>query len=996
MDRSSPLSYSGFSHLNLPAHAIMKTIRPILGIASILLLLSNLTAQGSAIADDSFESYEPAPGNSLVGQDGGGGWAGPWQAGTGNIADVVDTTSDPLTFTPPGGSLIHGGARAVEVQGTVNMVVATRAFATPLPDTLYVAYLVRTTAGVWDGFNTFSLHLSDSDSNTGSLNFGLRSGTDGESVANHFMVRTGTGGPVAGAAIGGHVQTGTTYYLVARLSKLDSAGSPSATFDRIEMWLNPGPDARETAPNGDARLQLTSGGLSTISHLLIRAAAMQGDDRAQLDELVVASDWPFELIPLPNIVNFSPAHRSLFVNPSAGIQFNVVSDDPVAQEDIGMVLNGLDVSGQLVVTGSPNSWNVSFTGLEANRLYHAEVSASSQAGLRTLTVQFDTLPSNSPTIEAEDFNFSGGQYFDNPTLCNTLGGEDRCYFDRVGVQGIDALKTGPRANIPFERLYRFGDAFAMDREEDVDTDYSSDLVRPRYAQAPPGAQGEIRDYDVTNIRAGDWLNYTRTFAEGTHDIYLRARSTTPQQVTLSRVTNPTSEAQTATALGVFRVPATGGTYALVPLTNVEGHPLPVSLSGVQTLRLTADAASQNLQLNFLIYLPSAEPPVPAFVSNLAPPDGSVNVAPNAPIRVEIVNSGTTVVPSSIALTVDGADVTASATTTVTTAGVTVNYAPAVLLPGPHTASVRFEDDASNLTTVEWAFTVTSVPVLPPAWAAPVGSGVTRGFNVRSAQTFDDTDLPRTLARAEDQLAVPPRVQVDYTGTDTPQHINYKERADIADQGYFTANNGFPDRVADRSEAALIAYDPNLPVEAHHNNFAVEAMIFLALDPGYVELGVNVNDSFRLTAGRAGSSAEDFPLLIGQYPGEGGATAEQPQFPANFIVTQAGVYAFRLVWVEYVGTSSVELHVKDAAGVSHLLNDDAAPILAYRARTAEPPDEPARIEIVIGTDGTLTLEWTGGGTLHSAPALNGTWAPVPGATSPYPITTPVGTRFYQLR
>jgi hypothetical protein len=66
----------------------------------------------------------------------------------------------------------------------------------------------------------------------------------------------------------------------------------------------------------------------------------------------------------------------------------------------------------------------------------------------------------------------------------------------------------------FERLYRFGDAFAIDREEDVGTDYSTDLIRPRYAQAPPGAQGEIRDYDVTNLRAGDWLNFTRTFADG--------------------------------------------------------------------------------------------------------------------------------------------------------------------------------------------------------------------------------------------------------------------------------------------------------------------------------------------------------------------------------------------------------------------------------------------------------------------------------------------------
>jgi hypothetical protein len=42
-----------------------------------------------------------------------------------------------------------------------------------------------------------------------------------------------------------------------------------------------------------------------------------------------------------------------------------------------------------------------------------------------------------------------------------------------------------------------------------------------------------------------------------------------------------------------------------------------------------------------------------------------------------------------------------------------------------------------------------------------------------------------------------------------------------------------------------------------------------------------------------------------------------------------------------------------------------------------------------TDGSITLEWTGGGTLQAAASITGPWQGVPGAASPYKVTPTAG-------
>ena len=54
-------------------------------------------------------------------------------------------------------------------------------------------------------------------------------------------------------------------------------------------------------------------------------------------------------------------------------------------------------------------------------------------------------------------------------------------------------------------------------------------------------------------------------------------------------------------------------------------------------------------------------------------------------------------------------------------------------------------------------------------------------------------------------------------------------------------------------------------------------------------------------------------------------------------------------------------------------------------TPAPTERPMFTKTTLNANGTLTLEWTGGGVLQAAPTINGPWAPIAGATSPFTFT-----------
>lgn len=384
-------------------------------------------------------------------------------------------------------------------------------------------------------------------------------------------------------------------------------------------------------------------------------------------------------------------------------------------------------------------------------------------------------------------------------------------------------------------------------------------------------------------------------------------------------------------------------------------------------------------------------PVPT-VEAIFPGPGAVNVDAGSGLELVLRNQATAVDPASLALRLNGVTVTPQITQAgdLTTARYTAPSYPSRTLM---TVEAAWLNNAGVQGGFTWTFT--SIAVLPASWAAPVGSGVDRGFRARSSQAAPTPTLANTLARAEAQLATPPTPAAVFTGAANLDVVNLSHW-DGFDNGYFTFENGFQD--ADFSNAGLVD-----PTGMNTNNFAIEILTYLDLQPGIVRLGINSDDGFRLTAGRVPA---DNTLILAEFNGGRAITTATPQSPALFRVTQAGVYAFRLVYFQGDVAAGLEWQVQDAAGNSHLLNAPSSPIRAYRSRNQDPPRVTHPTTLAVATDGTsvtLVFATESGGTyeVQASPALRpAAWTPlrtVVGDGTPASISEPLtgDTRFFRV-
>jgi len=99
---------------------------------------------------------------------------------------------------------------------------------------------------------------------------------------------------------------------------------------------------------------------------------------------------------------------------------------------------------------------------------------------------------------------------------------------------------------------------------------------------------------------------------------------------------------------------------------------------------------------------------------------------------------------------------------------------------------------------------------------------------------------------------------------------------------------------------------------------------------------------------------------------------------------------------------VEWFTVNANGTRALVNGTQAGALrSFRRRTVSEPGGGTTTPLVFtgivrNANGSLTLTWTGGGTLQSSPSINGPWTDVTGATSPLTLTPDQATQFARLR
>jgi hypothetical protein len=188
---------------------------------------------------------------------------------------------------------------------------------------------------------------------------------------------------------------------------------------------------------------------------------------------------------------------------------------------------------------------------------------------------FDTFNEANYMVEAEDFDYGGGQYIDP-------------WFPE-SYSGLDAT-----TNIDFVHTPIIGEQFQYNRVG-IPQETAQDYVRSFFVG--------FFDYHLAFFGLTDWANYTRNYPSGAFYVYGRFAGSGDCSMYLDQVISGAGTANQATKrLGHFHNLGRGyQTHDWVPLTD-DGLAAPtvVKLGGVSTLRLS----SGTFNPNYLMFVPA--------------------------------------------------------------------------------------------------------------------------------------------------------------------------------------------------------------------------------------------------------------------------------------------------------------------------------------------------------------------------------------------------------
>ena len=227
---------------------------------------------------------------------------------------------------------------------------------------------------------------------------------------------------------------------------------------------------------------------------------------------------------------------------------------PIYGTNISLTLNGLDVTAQLTLIGSPGGWNVSVPlALNAARYTAVITVQDANTNVATTTVYFDTFNPTNFTWEAEDYDFNGGSFIDNPAPTSSSAANS--YFGADSVYGLDYSYDTADPATPYTNYWRFSLGI------DVCGDYPplAKYVTARLADPT------IKDYNFAWWTSNSWANYTHTYPAGTYNVYGRLASGVGGNVQLDQIT-----AGATNHLGQFE-----------PLQLGLGHLLLVAVGGCE-------------------------------------------------------------------------------------------------------------------------------------------------------------------------------------------------------------------------------------------------------------------------------------------------------------------------------------------------------------------------------------------------------------------------------
>jgi hypothetical protein len=332
---------------------------------------------------------------------------------------------------------------------------------------------------------------------------------------------------------------------------------------------------------------------------------------------------------------------------------------------IQLWLNGANVTTGAMLTPTNNGGlNISYdygSSLVPFSTYTLQLimgDTNSVPAMRTNTWQFVARPvytTDTVFIESEDYNYGSGQFISDASDGMSGPYNGWAYFQLTGTPEVDFHTTlGTKTDDP--SYYRTNDWANGVGIEDGWTN-----ATPLMHDRSRGYFSVAQDSGLSYVNSGQWYNYTRVFSDRVYSVYLEAASPYSLNAELDQVTgDPTLPYQSTTRLGNFPSPHTSTFYnpVIKPLVDYFGAPVPLRLSGTNTLRCFFPSTGNNYGLlNYMAFVPVAGAAGAApYVTSLTPAPGA-KVA--GMIAVQIADAGSGLNTNVLRLRLNGADVTSA-------------------------------------------------------------------------------------------------------------------------------------------------------------------------------------------------------------------------------------------------------------------------------------------------------------------------------------------------
>jgi hypothetical protein len=291
----------------------------------------------------------------------------------------------------------------------------------------------------------------------------------------------------------------------------------------------------------------------------------------------------------PFVGDFKPDGSSLFEFTNV-LSFTANSSLGIANTGIVVTIDGVLLSG-LTFSG-PNTARSVSAPVPPNESHTAVITLSDAVGTTRYTNIFSTFNATNYQWEAEDYDYGGGQYFDNQiNAYNGLG----------SIPDVDNHQSDLGAS-PF--LYRSNSPAPSTQTGDLGGE------KPRALFTSGGGTGI--DYCIGFFGGGSWVNYTRHYPAGTYYVVARcAEGQNLTQPTLARVTSGVgTSTQILAPLGTFSVPPIGwSSWEWAVLKDNNGKPVKVTFDGsLGTLRYSGSTVPGQPELNTGFFMLAATVP----------------------------------------------------------------------------------------------------------------------------------------------------------------------------------------------------------------------------------------------------------------------------------------------------------------------------------------------------------------------------------------------------